>query len=289
MLLVVEHIDHLAESFRLLAWDRSVARVEVIAPGDVRHSHRGVGERWHLHAEAELTLFERGQGTRLVGDSIAPMEGPELVLLGPHLPHCWNCRGESRGIALQFAIDRSQPLAALPEWQALESLWQRSGRGLLYPAEVASEVNEIVRGMFVSDRVERLAGFFQVLAILTRSRGEPLSQKPFTASDTSRHFESIQRVVREVLQNFDQPLEMAEMVALADMSRATFCREFKKSTGRSLVEFVNEVRIDAARQRLRLTSDPVSQIALETGFGNLSHFNRQFRRLVGMSPREWRG
>lgn len=289
MLLVVEHIDHLTESFRLLAWTKSVGRVDVVGPDGERHPHRGVGERWHLHAEAELTLFEQGQGTRLVGDSIQPMEGPELVLLGPHLPHCWNCRGESRGIALQFAIDRTQPLAALPEWQALENLWQRSGRGLLFPPQVAEEVRGIAQAMLTGDRVDRLARFFQVLATLVRHEGTPLSQKAFTASDTSRHFESIQRVVREVLQNFDQPIEMAEMVALADMSRATFCREFKKSTGRSLVEFVNEVRIDAARQRLRLTSDPVSQIALETGYGNLSHFNRQFRRLVGMSPREWRG
>lgn len=289
MVLVVEHIEHLAQSFRLLAWSQSVGQVDLVAPGNVRRPHRGVGERWHLHAEAELTLFEQGQGTRLVGDSIQPMQGPELVLFGPYLPHCWNCRGESSGIALQVPIDRSQPLTTLPEWETLDSLWSASCRGLLYPRDAVEPVRKIMARMLLSDRVGRLASFFEVMSILAQHPATPLSHKAFTVSDTSRHFESIQRVVREVLQNFHHPLEMGDMIQLAGMSRATFCREFKKSTGRSFIEFVNEVRVDAARQRLRLSHDAVSKIALETGFGNLSHFNRQFRRLVGMSPREYRG
>jgi AraC-like DNA-binding protein len=94
--------------------------------------------------------------------------------------------------------------------------------------------------------------------------------------------------VLEILNRYSEELELQEMVVLAQMSRATFCREFKSYTGRSFIEFLNEVRIDAACQQLLLTGESISDIAFESGFGNLSHFNRLFRRLKSRSPREFR-
>jgi AraC-like DNA-binding protein len=288
MVIVVEHIEHASESFRLLAWSENISKVEVVGPQNQRSPVRGQGDHWHVHAEAELTLFENGQGTRLVGDSIHPLHAPELVLFGPYVPHCWNCRSASRGVALQFLIDKSQPLRAAPEWETLSKVWQRSNQGLLFDTTAAKQVRSIITKMIRQDRLARLASFFQVLEILGTHKGTVISQKAFTAADTTKHFPAIQKVVLEILNRFSEELELQEMVELAQMSRATFCREFKSYTGRSFIEFLNEVRIDAACQQLLLTGESVSDIAFKTGFGNLSHFNRLFRRLKSRSPREFR-
>ncbi len=288
MVLIVEHIEHASESFRLLAWSSSISNVEVVGPQNKRRQVLGHGENWHVHAEVELTLFESGQGTRFVGDSILPVAAPELVLFGPYVPHCWNCADESRGVALQFSIDKSQPLRATPEWEKLSKLWRSCNRGLLFSAEVADRARSLIETMIEQDRLARLGTFIQLLEVLSREQGKPISSKSYSAADTTRHFPAIQKVILEILNRFHETLELEEIVNLSGMSRATFSREFKNYTGRSFVEFLNEVRIDAICQKLLMSNQAVSDIAFKSGFANLSHFNRIFRRLKGQCPREFR-
>jgi AraC-like DNA-binding protein len=288
MVLLVEHIDHPSESFRLLEWSESVSVVEIIGPQNTRSRIRGLGELWHVHDDVELTLFESGIGTRVVGDSILPLCVPELVLLGPHVPHCWNCRAASRGLSLQFSIEKGHPLRALPEWEAVAGLLRDSNRGLFFPPATIEKVKTLLLRMIDEDRLARLASFFEVLAALDRQNAKPISNKVFTSLNTTKNFPVIQKVVLEILRRFHEDLALAEMVAITQLSRATFCREFKNYTDRTFVQFLNEVRIDAVRQQLLRTDDSVSDIAFAAGFDNLSHFNRIFRRLTGISPREYR-
>lgn len=288
MVLIVEHINHASESFRLLAWSKSISHVQVVGPLNKRRHASGHGENWHVHAEVELTLFESGQGTRFVGDSILPVTAPELVLFGPYVPHCWNCPNESRGVALQFLIDKSQPLRAAPEWEKLSKLWQGYNQGILFPTEVAHEARNFIETMMAQDRLARLGSFLQLLEVLSHYQGKRISSKSYSASDATKHFPAIQKVILEILNRYHETLELQEMVELSHMSRATFSREFRNYTGRSFVEFLNEVRIDAICQKLLMGHQAVSDIAFESGFANLSHFNRIFRRLKGQSPREFR-
>ncbi|TWU22785.1 AraC family transcriptional regulator [Bythopirellula polymerisocia] len=288
MVLVVEHIEHASESFRMLSWSKSISKVEVIGPQNRRRVVKGQGEHWHVHAEAELTLFESGKGTRFVGDSILPVESPELLLFGPYVPHYWNCIGSSSGVALQFSIDKTQPLRATPEWDALSQTLLGSNQGLLFPTGAVENAHRLINVMIEQDRLARLGSFFQLLEMLSCYPGNPISSKAYSAADTTKHFPAIQKVILEVLNRYSEVLELKEMVELSQMSRATFCREFKNYTGRSFVEFLNEVRIDATCQKLSTSSEPVSDIAFQSGFVNLSHFNRIFRRLRGQSPREFR-
>ena len=72
------------------------------------------------------------------------------------------------------------------------------------------------------------------------------------------------------------------------MTVPAFCRYFKKSTGRTFTRFVNEFRIVQARRLLSETNQSISDISIECGFNNFSHFNRLFREYAGKSASEYR-
>lgn len=110
-------------SFRLLRWRDNLREVEQFTADGRILPFEGAGDQWHLHREMELTFIERGSGLRLVGDHIARFSGPELELLGPHVPHCIQGLRGSTGISMQFHWPLEHPVRALPEFALLEPLW----------------------------------------------------------------------------------------------------------------------------------------------------------------------
>ncbi len=288
MVLFVEPIEYESESFRLLSWSKSTSKVEVVGPRNCRRQIRGLVDLWHVHQDVELTLFQSGVGTRVVGDSTLPIGQPELVMIGPHVPHCWNCVTESCGLSLQFSIEADNPLRGLPEWESLSDLIQDSRHGLIFSSDTVAKVGAILQRMVGEARLARLASFIEVLSTLDRGQAHTLSSKSFTAPETTTSYPEIQKAVLEILSRFQEDISLMDMVAMTHLSRATFCREFKNYTDRTFVRFLNEVRINWVRQQLLRTDDPVSDIAFAAGYDNLSHFNRVFRRFIGTSPRDFR-
>lgn len=275
------------QSFRLLRWRDNLKDVEQCDGLGRTSSAQGAGERWHLHREMELTFIERGQGLRVVGDHIAPFSGPELVLLGPHLPHCWHGLRRSTGFALQFHCPLDHPIRALPEFAALQTLWRRAGRGLLFGGDVCARVAPNFEAMVSAPVPTRLGLWLSILgelALVPAQQASELSGLDFSVREGTRHQEGIGRVVRRVLENYAQPQPLSEILRLAGMSKATFARQFPRFTGCTFSEFLGRIRLDHARQRILAGQDSVSTAAFAVGFNHLSHFNRAYRRAFGCTP-----
>ena len=100
------------------------------------------------------------------------------------------------------------------------------------------------------------------------------------------------RRVREVAALIDaqpaEPMSLGEMAAAADLSRYHFIRAFKAATGETPRQYQIAARLRAAADRLMDTREPVTTIALDVGFNDISHFNATFRRAFGASPRTFR-
>jgi AraC-like DNA-binding protein len=275
------------QSFRLLRWRDNLQDVEQ-CDGDGQVSPvKGAGERWHLHREMELAYIEGGRGLRVVGDHIAPFHGPELVLLGPHLPHCWHGLRKSTGFALQFHWPLDHPLRGVPEFAALRALWQRAGRGLLFPAEVCGTVqgyfHELIRAS-TPTRLGLLLAILGELSAVPPAQFSELSRLEFGVRDGSPHQQGIEKVIRRVLERYEEPHSMAEVLKLAGMTKPTFARQFPRYTGCTFTEFLARVRLDHARQRILAGQESISTAAFAVGFNHLSHFNRFYLRAFGRTP-----
>jgi AraC-like DNA-binding protein len=274
-------------SFRMLRWRDNLHDVEQYDATGRPRPFEGAGDHWHLHREMELTLVERGSGLRLVGDHMERFSGPELELLGPHLPHCIRGLRNSRGFSVQFHWPLDHPLRALPEFAHLAPLWEHARRGLIFGAAACRRVGPRLTAMPGLPPAGRIGVLLQVLADLASRlsrEAKPLSRLPFSVREGERHQAGIERVIRRVLEAYAEPMPLREALRLSGMSKAGFERQFPRYTGSTLTEFVNRVRLNHARRLLLGGGDTVGSVAYAVGFNHLSYFNRLYQRFYGVSP-----
>lgn len=247
---------------------------------------------WHFHHFYELNLIIKGRGTRFVGDSIRHYEDGDLVLMAPNLPHTWY--GDPRlpanrqphySIGLQFSSSFiGEGLQTDPDWKHIRRLLAKSARGIRFIGRKREEAMRMITGLEAASGPARLINFLQVLDLLAKSkRQELLSSRAFEPQPPASE-KRIDKVRSYVSQNYTHPLALEEVAAVAELSVPAFCRFFKATTGKTLVAYVNELRIGLACKLLVETDARISGIAFEAGFGNLSNFNRRFLGLKGVSP-----
>ena len=251
---------------------------------------------WHFHPEWELTLILEGEGRRFVADSIEPFEAGDLALLGPGLPHFWHSQGGpfgerlSRAVVVQFpAAFPGEALLELPEMRAVRSLFGRARRGLVFEGPHARHAGELLQTMPGLNGHAAVLCLLQVLGELASSRARRLAGEGYSVAATEEATSRMGRAYAHLMADFRNPgLSLGEVAAAAAMSPAAFSRFFKRVSGRGLWEFLTELRIDHAAALLRETTDGVTQIAMESGFGSLSSFNRHFQERHRCAPRDYR-
>lgn len=117
----------------------------------------------------------------------------------------------------------------------------------------------------------------RVLAALTGRGGPGRSPSP-------RDERRISAVLRHIEEHAEEPIDLAALAAIACMSRYHFLRTFRRVAGVTPYNFLIGIRMRRAAVRLTTTAAPVSAIAYETGFGDLSTFNGRFREIFGVTP-----
>ncbi|MBL9210624.1 MAG: substrate-binding domain-containing protein [Opitutaceae bacterium] len=98
----------------------------------------------------------------------------------------------------------------------------------------------------------------------------------------------IRRVLDHLHTHFAQRVSLAQMAQIAGMSRSTFARTFEQNVGMPAVRYLITYRLEQAKNLLAQTEHSVSEICWQVGFHNHTYFDRVFRRLTGLSPREYR-
>lgn len=252
---------------------------------------------WHYHPQYELTWITRSSGTRFVGNSIQPYEPGDLVLIGPGLPHCWHNddhgeTGEQPELfLLQFDEDvLGERFFALPEARGLRDMLRESARGLHFPSGLVDSVGPLLRRLEHARSVERIILFLDILGTLATSARKPLAAEDYQmANDISPANRSrIEKVHRFVRDHLRDDICQAEVADRLNMTPSAFSKFFRSATGHTFVNFINILRINEACRLLSTTDANITQIAMQTGYNNISHFNRQFFQLKATTPSDFR-
>lgn len=98
----------------------------------------------------------------------------------------------------------------------------------------------------------------------------------------------IKQILQYIQENYAQNLTLSGLAERFHMSEGQFCRFFKSQISMTAIEYLNYYRIGAACDRLKEGTAPISDIALECGYNNISYFNRTFRRYMHCTPGEYR-
>lgn len=263
----------------------------------VKRVHRPyVGGDWHFHKEFELIYFLKGQGMRIVGDHISNFQEGELVLVGEWLPHLWrNDIASKEAARVDFIVVKfprdfgGVDLFSLHELNHIKSLLKTSNRGLLFSAEVRSEVHDLFLQLCTSKSSERLIVFLNILQTLSkdvdfRKLSGPNFSIPKELSGGSR----LHKVINYISANYSKNISLNEISEIAVMTPPAFCRFFKHRTNKTFSLFLNEVRISKACQLLINGEESIKQICYDVGFSSLTNFNRTFKSFKATSPSAYR-
>lgn len=133
--------------------------------------------------------------------------------------------------------------------------------------------------------------FLEILSILHQlgetTEYEYLASVSRDNPPTYKESQKINAIINFILNNYKRPIQLDEVAKVANYSKATFCRFFRQRTRKTFTRFLNEVRIANARRLLLKTDLNVSQVCYESGFNNVSNFNRQFKRITGLTPKAY--
>jgi AraC-like DNA-binding protein len=255
---------------------------------------------WHYHPQYEIMLIEKSSGTRYVGDSISTFDDGDITFIGSDIPHLFrnypeyfDVKSPKRAIATVLYISSNfvnSDLFDLREMIAVKKLLQDSRRGLLIKGESKEEISRRLKKIVQSNGPGRLIDFISLLHyIASEGEYEVLSSVGFTSTLNSHDLSRLNKVFDYLLNNFHRDISLLDVCKVAHMSSAAFCRYFKKRTNKTLITFLNEIRIGNACKLLienRIMS--ISEICYECGFNNPTNFNIQFKKLKKLSPQVYR-
>ncbi len=122
-----------------------------------------------------------------------------------------------------------------------------------------------------------------IFAVLTENNLFTLNEKNY-----DRRIEGIKTTLTYIQEHYKEKIYIRDLAEILNMNEQYFCRFFKKTIGRSPMEYVNEYRLKHAVRLLEETDLSVTEICLECGFNNFGNFIREFRRLQNITPLQYR-
>ncbi len=249
---------------------------------------------WHLHSECEITLILSGRGKRFVGDSVSGFSAGDLVMIGEGLPHYWcssdSVKEKAHSIVIQFKNNcLGEGFFDRPEMKPIKNLQARCRRGIRFQGKARELIPAKLLAMRKASGFQRIQGFLAILDILAKSKDYRfLASEGFLAVADGWRDKRISKACQFVFDNLTEPISLGAVARTAGMHKDAFCRFFRKMTGQTLFEFINNTRVGHACALLIDTDMNITEACYASGFNNLSNFNRRFKITKGMTPKQFR-
>lgn len=244
---------------------------------------------WHYHPEYELTLILKGNGMRLIGDSYEPFASGDLVLIGPNLPHSWTSelgREKQECVVVQFSESFVNGLLNCNEFAQIKKMLNVSRQSIHF-AMVDDVANDILT-LPEKKGFERVTSLLSILNKLTPLQKQVLASEFFKPIPQKMDQDRVNRIFNFVHTHSSENISISQLSSMINLSDSAFCKFFKRTSGKTFSDYLNDVRIGHACKLLSETERSVSEIAYSVGFESLTYFNRVFLRKKGKSPKRFR-
>ncbi|WP_274474873.1 AraC family transcriptional regulator [Mangrovimonas aestuarii] len=248
---------------------------------------------WHFHPEIELVYVNKGQGKRHIGNHLSYFYNSQLVLLGANLPHNgFVDRLTTSGMEtiVQFRPEvLGYEFLTLPEMAPIQQLLERAKKGILYKPETKKVVGPKIEALLNYSGFSRVIKVLEILHDLAQAKDYTLlNVDGFAFEAELQDNNKIDVIFKHINANFQSPIQLEEIADLVNMTVPSFCRYFKKATGKTFTRLVNEYRVVHATKLLSESKSSITSICYESGFNNFSHFNKLFKEFTGKSASQYR-
>ena len=252
----------------------------------------------HCHDIMELNFVENAAGARrVVGDSSEVIGDCDLVLItSSDLEHVWEqheCKSDDiHEVTVQFYIhfeDEHTPFRTNP-YKSIYQMMMRAKRGLAFRMSAIMTIYpRLVNLASIDDKFLMAHELMYILHELSKfDDAYELASSTFAKVDVSSESRRVLKVKDFINTHINDELRLEQLANLVSMTPTAFSRFFKLRTGKTLSEYIVDIRLGHAARLLLDTNDSVSEICWNCGFNTLSNFNRLFRKRKGCSPTEFR-
>lgn len=248
---------------------------------------------WHIHPEYEIVFIKSGSGTRCIGGHFSTYTNGDLIMLGPNLPHQPFSNNETPNneeIVIQFGHQFfTRHLVDLPESQAIATLFERSKQGISFPTKVKKEIGKQLYQLIHYSPLEKLLAFIKILHQLAETTDYRLLQAGSMALEIkSNDHQRMNLIYNLVSENYTDAIDLKDLAEICGLTIPSFCRFFKKVTGKTFIHFLNEYRVVKAQELLSRKNDTISSIMHLSGFNDLAYFSKLFKKHTGYSPTSYK-
>ena len=227
-----------------------------------------------LVSEGSCTL-QRGEEKLLVNPGSALLLGPgggTLAQAGYAVPELVGCR---------FPLSILHELRSLTQ-KDFSRLFAPGQATVLYgPVQWTTRLRTLLEMMHSASDEPDYPGALYLLLLLHYVEQECLAESSAVARP---HNETVEQICAYLSANYQQKFSLSEVAARFYLSPYYLSRLFRRVTGQSIVDYINNRRIEAAQKLLETTELSISAVAEQTGFASAAHFRRVFREVMGTGP-----
>ncbi|QEM02309.1 helix-turn-helix transcriptional regulator [Mucilaginibacter rubeus] len=260
---------------------------------------------FHNHPELELIYIISGEGTFSIGNTSKRISGDTMIIIGCNVPHMFKFETNRyydysmksgkipkplQLLTLHFDPNKlGSTFMTLPENNLINNLLNGAKNGLLINENSKAVAVDFIHRIENSARYEQLPLLLQLLNKI--AEGERVSnlageteKKIFNRIDEVR----LTKIYLYTMDNFYKDIKLKEIANIIHMVPKAFCHYFKLRTGQTYFDFLLTVRIENSCKLIRETNENINSISRDSGFNNLSNFNRYFKLATGSTPMEYR-
>lgn len=256
-------------------------------------------EHLHRHNETQITYVKKGTGTLITGSLMQAFGPGDVFIIGANQPHLF------KSDLMYFEKDNPfnihsfniffdpqgflSHLLQFPEMSMIKKFIDSTAQGIQASVHNAPLLSEYITRTIQNTQGYRLATFIEMLQTMSKIKDwKYLSNQHIENPISDYEGLRMDDIYQYTMKNYNKNISLEEIAAVIHLTPQSFCRYFRKHTRKTYTNFLNEIRINEACKKFTFNDfTSISAIAYQTGFNNVSTFNRVFKSIIGKSPSEY--
>ncbi|MFZ4861097.1 AraC family transcriptional regulator [Sphingobacterium sp. Mn56C] len=253
---------------------------------------------YHAHPELELVFIRKGHGKRIIGNTVEPFEAGDMVFIGSNVPHLWlsdpayytgNGGMENQAIVSYFNAELFMDMfKSIKEFDSIRMMIKQSSKGIKIFGQTRDLIAEKLQDLATAEGFKKIEGLLQVMHLISESDEKVFIDAENRSSYEDADSDRLVLVLKYIKERLSEQISLPQVSEVACMTQQSFCRFFKKRMKKSFTKYLNEQRVELAKERLKNSNDSIGNVALSCGFNSSTHFCFVFKEITGDSPRQFR-
>ncbi|MBV8391209.1 MAG: helix-turn-helix domain-containing protein [Mucilaginibacter sp.] len=247
---------------------------------------------WHYHPEIELVYVEADAGIRHVGSHISGYTQSDLVFIGSNIPHLnfdYRLRSDYHQVVIQLRSDfLGSAISMAPEFLTIQQLFKKSSSGVAFGADTKALVADKLKQLHQLSSFRQLLELISIFQTLANAKDyELLNDEDLSIQFFLKDKIRMGAIYEYIDANYNRKPDVNVVADKVHLTTPAFCRYFKRQTNMTFTDFVNQYRIDMAKNHL-MQDKNITETCYAVGFESLSYFNKLFNRVVGQNPSDFK-